>query len=243
MKGRIVLSPWLTEIDSIENDEVCIISIPLEHTDIHKSELLECLNDEERGRADRFRVEKPRNQFVITRGFLRKALGRLTGVAPKQVSFGYSGIGKPFLLGQGDQLQFNVSHTDGLALIAIARQVIGVDLEKVRSIENMDGLIVRFFSEVEQACYLSLDSTKRPAGFFRGWTSKEAVIKAAGLSVSCLDAFDVEINPDRPAKLLEARKPEVQRMNLKLAAFVPADGYVAAVAVEGVVELVVDSAV
>jgi 4'-phosphopantetheinyl transferase len=100
-------------------------------------------------------------------------------------------------------------------------------------VENPEGLICRFFSQTEQATYLGLPTNLREAGFFRGWTSKEALIKARGLSIACLGDFDVELHPDRPAALIAARHFDLVASTWHLTAWAPAAGYAAAVALEG----------
>jgi 4'-phosphopantetheinyl transferase len=239
---RLICSPWSSEIETIAPDEVRVLAVPLENVPIPETQLLSYLTEEERGRADRFRVAKARIQFVSTRGLLRLTLSKILVVAPEKVPIGYSGVGKPVLLDNSDHLHFNVTHTEGLALIALARRVIGIDVERIRPIENTEGLVVRFFSKAERDTYLSLETAKRLAGFFHGWTCKEALIKAAGLSVAYLDAFDVELNPDKPAKLLAARNAGLSGMDWCLAGFEPMEGYAAAVAVAGVRELALEPA-
>ncbi len=229
--GRLIVTPWSADIHSVDRDEIRVVVVPLENAPTQFNELLEVLIDEERERADRFRVEKPRVQFVITRGLLRLTLGKILGIAPRNVPIGYAGAGKPVLENNFSDLHFNVTHTDGLALIALARRAIGIDVERVRPMANQEGLVVRFFSRVEQEAYLSLEPAKQSAGFFRGWTCKEALIKAVGLSVAYLDTFDVELNPDKEARLLAARNPGLMGMKWSLTAVEPADGYAAAVAV------------
>jgi 4'-phosphopantetheinyl transferase len=232
--GRLILTPWTDTIDAVEGDHVRVVVVPLDNVANQLQELRAVLIDDERARADRFLVPKAHLQFVATRGILRQTLGRLLGVASEKVPIGYIGAGKPVLSGDFDNLHFNVTHTDSLALIALARRTIGIDVERIRPIENAEGLIGRFFSKLEQETFLSLEPAKRPAGFFRGWTCKEAVIKAAGLSVAYLDTFDVELDPDKPASLLAARNPRLLEMDLILAALEPVAGFAAAVAIAGV---------
>lgn len=234
---RLTTSPWSPRIASIATDEVHVCSVPLENPPLPIPTLLGCLTADERERADRFRVPKPRVQFITARGILRLLLGNILGMHPEKVPIGYTGIGKPILQGLSDTLQFNVTHTDGLALIALARWRVGVDIERIRPMENPEGLVARFFSPVERTRFSSLDPSKQLNGFFRGWTCKEALIKAAGLSVAYLDEFDVELNPDEPATLLAARHQELSSSEWGLAAWAPAMGYLAAVAVEGVKEV------
>ena len=46
-------------------------------------------------------------------------------------------------------IHFNVTHTDGLALIALARRPVGVDVEQLRAVSDPEGLVRRFFSAAE----------------------------------------------------------------------------------------------
>src|SRR5438477_256189 len=73
--------------------------------------------------------------FIIARGVLRILLGRYLDVAPTAVRFRYNPFGKPALAQDSgaDALHFNVSHTDGVALYAVARRRrVGLDLERIR---------------------------------------------------------------------------------------------------------------
>jgi 4'-phosphopantetheinyl transferase len=207
---------------------VCAWVVPLDAPPVAPAELFECLTPEERQRAERYKVEKARREFVTGRGLLRRILGRRLGLDPRAVPITYTGAGKPVLA--GGEVHFNVTHTDGLALVALARRPVGIDVERVRALANPDGLVERFFSAAERDAFRALPGELRFAGFFRGWTSKEAVIKAAALSVSCLGDFDVELHPGRPAALLAARHEALRKWNWGLVAWEPAPGYAAAVA-------------
>src|ERR1700745_1394670 len=81
----------------------------------------ELLSSEENDRALRFRVEQPRNDFVVTRGTLRFLLARYLGCSPQDVRFSYGVHGKPVLKGNSN-LCFNVSHAHGLALVAFTKE-------------------------------------------------------------------------------------------------------------------------
>ncbi len=75
------------------------------------------LSDDERERAARFRFDLHRDRFVVCRGNLRELLGERLGVAPAEVEFSYGASGKPETRG----VEFNVSHSESRALIAISR--------------------------------------------------------------------------------------------------------------------------
>ena len=114
------------------------------------------LSAEERERAGRYRVARVRDQFVAGRGLLRLLLAGCLGADPREIPIVYEPNGKP-VLGPGESLQFNLSHSEGRALIAIGRGGrVGVDLERVRPLANIDVLVERFFSPRERAAYRRL---------------------------------------------------------------------------------------
>ncbi|MDB5313770.1 MAG: hypothetical protein JWO38_7972, partial [Gemmataceae bacterium] len=92
------------------------------------AELATGLTPDERDRAGRYRVGPVRDQFVTARGWLRRLLGGYLGLPPHAVPITYAAYGKPVL--PGAPLHFNVTHTNGLALIAVAGRRVGVDVER-----------------------------------------------------------------------------------------------------------------
>jgi 4'-phosphopantetheinyl transferase len=204
----------------------------LEATPTEVSALYELLSTEERERAQRFLVDRPRVAFVLTRGTLRTLLGHYLERDPRSIHFGYEAQGKPFLESE-DNLFFNVSHTHGLALIGVVRgRRIGVDVERVNRETEVEKLAERFFSESERRELRQLRGEEVRAAFFRVWTRKEAYIKATGEGLGLpLDQFDVSISAgDRDA--LQATRPdaaEAEQWTISDVAI--RSGYAAAVAV------------
>src|SRR5438309_1814991 len=87
---------------------------------------------DERERADRFHFEVDRRRAAIGRAYLRLLLGQILDLPAHNLRFQYDEYGKPGLAPKREQLvQFNVSHSGDLILIAIARGLaVGVDVEK-----------------------------------------------------------------------------------------------------------------
>ena len=101
-------------------------------------------------RAGRFRFPRDRDRFVVGRGLLRSLLGRYVGQAPAQLQFTYANAGKPLL--RDHALQFNLAHSGGLALLAVAgRRTVGVDVEQVRPSLDIMTIAERYFAAGEQA--------------------------------------------------------------------------------------------
>lgn len=198
--------------------------------------LAQLLSADERERASRFRFRRDSDRFVATRGILRVLLGRYVPLPPDQLVLSYGPSGKPCLSSpELGSLQFNLSHSQGLALYAFARdRNIGIDVEALRAVPDADRIAERFFSALEQAEYRSLPPHQKQRAFFHCWTQKEAFIKAVGEGLSLpLDRFDVSVAPDKPARLLRvAGDPEIAG-HWVMESVNAAPGFLGALACEG----------
>lgn len=195
------------------------------------------LTPEELARADHFRLTEARARFVVTRGVLRDILGRYLGQGPEQVRLGYGPVGKP-MLAEGmeeHRLEFNLAHSGGLALFALARhRRVGVDVELIRPNVAHNRLAARFFAPLEQAQLRALPAEAQLAAFFACWTRKEAFVKARGEGLALgLARFAVSVAPGLPATLLHTEFDPDEAGRWSLLELTPAPGYAAALAVEG----------
>lgn len=166
------------------------------------------LADDECQRADRFKFQRDRDRFTVARGVLRSLLSQYLHCDPQQVQFAYGEFGKPELAPDSPPLQFNLSHSDEMALVACTHASrVGVDIERVQTTYPCESIARRFFSPGEQERLSQLPDRLKPRAFFDCWTRKEALIKAlgGGLAGVPLDQFDVEFGRDRPAALLQTR--------------------------------------
>lgn len=194
------------------------------------------LNPTERERAARYRFEEPRNRFVVTRAILRRLIGRYTHLSPDKIVFDTNTWGKPMLAECMDShMEFNVAHSKDLALYAFAsNRSVGVDVEYVHPIENVDHLVANFFSDYELQVFKQIPEELRLQAFFNGWTRKEAYIKGRGKGLSIpLNSFDVTLEPGESVALLEDRTNETEAQRWQLLDIKPGNGYTAALAVEG----------
>lgn len=170
--------------------------------------LADMLDAHERKRAARFHFRSDAIRYVVGRARLRTLLGGVLGEKPAALTFAYGVRGKPELSGRfaASCLRFNVSHSDGLSVIALVwGRRIGVDVERVRRLADLEAIAERTYSPRERADLQRLPPNERQLAFFRCWTRKESFIKALGEGLSCpLDRFSVTLRPDEPARLVES---------------------------------------
>ena len=195
------------------------------------------LSDDELGRARRFAFEKDRNRFITGRGFLRTILGSYLQLEPAQIEFVYGQYGKPALkLGQGYKtLEFNLSHSKDLAVYAFNwNRKLGVDVEYVQPMPDMDSFAELHFSSCETAFINALSGEEKEQAFFKLWTGKEAYLKANGSGLTePLNEVEVSLETWKSFALNTVGKDKAQNERWHLEMFNPVPGYQAALVVEG----------
>lgn len=154
---------------------------------------------------------------------------------PQAIEFCYTRQGKPFLAKScgGDVLQFNLSHSEGLVLYAVAQcRPVGIDVECVRKLSDMDSMVKAFLSESEIRQLRSLPWKQQRRAFFAAWTRKESYLKAIGAGISeSMQSVEVSLAPEASAKFLKL--PGLGGQSWQLLHLDPAPGYVGSLAVEG----------
>src|SRR6185503_9494332 len=103
------------------------------------------------------------------------------GLEPVDLRFGQGEHGKPELdPRQGGELCFNLSHTGDWVLIGVALgREVGVDVETLEKRGSLDGVAQRVFTEGELAeLAASGQGLAWQSAFLRGWSRKEAALKA-----------------------------------------------------------------
>jgi 4'-phosphopantetheinyl transferase len=190
------------------------------------------LDDGERERAARLRDEGRRARFVAAHAALRAITGARLGRAPERLRFARGPFGKPELL-DGDGLFVNLSHSDGIALVALAAAPVGVDVERWRSAAAATRIAERYFPPAEREAVAAAPAGPgaggRAALFARLWTRKEACVKAEGARLG--DGLSL---PVRGGGLLAVHcAGGALTGTWRVADLTPARGYAGAVAVTG----------
>lgn len=167
--------------------------------------VLALLDRAETQRYRSFAAPSHASRFAMARAMLRVLLGAYTRQTPETLCFDQGGAGKPRLAASltDVNVDFNVSHSGNVAVVGITRgHRIGVDVEVVRTVPDHERIAHGNFAPAEYEQLMALAPERRLAGFFAGWTRKEAYVKAIGSGLSApLDRFEVTLDPDAPAAL------------------------------------------
>ena len=194
------------------------------------------LSDTERERAGRFRFDRDRIRYTLSYGILRRILGAYLKTPPETIRIVPAEHGKPVLdpAFHSLDLQFNLSHTKGVSLFALASgMAVGIDVERTERESHSDIEVAeRYFTEGEFRALRSLPEHGQRQAFFRCWTRKEAFVKALGRGLSFgLDRFEVSVEPGHSAALLKTFWDPEEAAFWSIVEVAPGAGYVGALAV------------
>lgn len=217
---------------TIKSQEVHLWKTNLQQSSINIKNSFKILNQEEKIKAQRFHFEKHQHRFILARSSLKRILSLYLSIPPETIALDYSDYGKPQLVDHLNkkQLQFNLSHSQDLAIYAITPYyLIGVDLEYIRPMPDAETLAKRFFSDQEFVTINRLPTVKKEQEFFTLWTAKEAYLKAIGKGISG-GLEKVEISTDYPVKFITL--PDCNNINYKLSYLAPHQNYLGAIAIQ-----------
>jgi 4'-phosphopantetheinyl transferase len=198
--------------------------------------LLAMLDDVERERYDKYRLEVDRLRFLTGRTLLRMIAGRRLGVEPERVTLDASCYdcgkphGKPHVVAAGAP-EMSVSHSGSLVALAVTGgPPVGIDVEQIRTAEV--GELARLtFSAEERAVFEAVPEGERHGAFFTYWSRKEAVVKATGKGMSIALSKLTMSAHDAPPRVLASGSSEVDPSRVRMADLEPGHDYRASVAI------------
>jgi 4'-phosphopantetheinyl transferase len=232
-------------LQNIKIRELANTRFTLQREDVHlwqtsldsglAEDLFSSLSQDEKERADQFHFPSDKNDFVVSRGLLRKVLASYVNIKPDEIRFNYGEKGKPALAEDHDaRIHFNLAHSRGHILLGVAQErAIGVDLELIRDDLEAEKIAERFFSDQEKVALRRISPELRTRAFFICWTRKEAYIKARGDGLLPLDRFDVSVDPDESIELLRKGEDPAEISKWSMQSIDLTDNYAAALVVEG----------
>lgn len=233
-------SPWMnptylrklsSQMLDLPDDEIHVWRIPLDLPKWQIHELEQTLSQDEELRANRFHFERHKRRYIAARGSLRKILGLYLESDPASLEFSYGPKGKPSIT--NGKVFFNLSHSNELALCAITRdRLIGIDIEHIRTINDVEDLSKRFFSPREFQMICKRPFEKKTETFYIIWTFKEAYLKAVGQGLGELDQVEVTFSREKPSILQKINGTYLKDPYWSVSYIKATQGYTAALAVE-----------
>jgi 4'-phosphopantetheinyl transferase len=163
---------------------------------------LSLLSAQELSRANRFKFEVHKQNFVNSHGFKRSVLAKYLNLNPASIVYNKGIKGKPYLADKNSlNLSFNLSHTEDISLLAVTKNLdVGIDIECVDRKTDWKSICKRFFTEYEQQALFSLQEQQQQQAFYELWTRKEAYIKLLGTGLSLSPTqFTLTVPPQPPA--------------------------------------------
>jgi 4'-phosphopantetheinyl transferase len=223
-----------TKLNLLEN-EVHIWLVNLKISNKQITELTHILSQDEKVRANSFKFAEHKNRFITARGSLRQIISYYLQISSQEITFKYSDRGKPII--QNSNLQFNISHSQDLALSAFTnKHLIGIDLEYLRNNVECIKIAQKFFTSTESQLINSLPEDKQQQTFFHFWTVKEAYLKATGEGlVGGLDTVEIDLNvdldSDAEVRVKAIAKQLTKNNNWFFSSFIPEKDFIATVAI------------
>lgn len=221
----------------IQSDELHIWRIDLINALRQSSEFYPILSDDERKRANCFYHRKHQENFIFTRGVLRKIIGDYLKKDPSQIEFSYNKYGKPFIKKNQkiSPFNFNLSHSEDIALCIISKDVeAGIDIEKVFPLDQCVSIAKQFFSKQEINALKNAFPDHQLRLFYQIWTRKEAFVKAIGVGLGCpLKDFDVISEANKITFFRKEERDEIFSKDWNFKQLSVQEGYEAAIAYQG----------
>ncbi|MGG4499055.1 4'-phosphopantetheinyl transferase family protein [Brevibacillus reuszeri] len=143
--------------------------------------LMTMVSVEQQFRLRRFRQKEDCYRSLLGELLIKYILFNKRNMPLESIVINRTKYGKPFIK-DVNQVQFNISHSGLWVVCAISSNEIGIDIEEVRQIDDIDLQVFcrQFFSKEETIDLYSKSITERLQYFFELWTIKESFIKAVG---------------------------------------------------------------
>ena len=112
--------------------------------------------------------------------------------------------GKPRLAAEPGRLSFNLSHSDDLALVAVAPGAVpvGVDVERLKGRRDLARLAARWLPPEDAGAIAAAGAgAEREVAFYAAWTRHEARVKCTGVGLAGpapgpeVRAYGLEVGP------------------------------------------------
>ena len=179
VNSQAALVKKLDEFPDLSIGEMHVWHITTNVTPAAFLEYKNVLTEKETGRIPFFKFKEAKNTYVVSQGALRMLMSRYLGISPDLIELGRRKKGKPYSI-DNPNLNFNISNSGKTAVIAFSYDSeIGIDIEQMRHLPDLDELINRNFTSREIK-FITAKTEDKERRFFRFWTVKESYLKAIG---------------------------------------------------------------
>lgn len=159
----------------LSNNDLILIKA---YTDkLLEEKLLSYLTEEEIIKSKDYKSEIAKINYLVSRAILNLSLKGLLEKGINDLIVKRDKNNKPYLENTIG-LKFNISHTEGLVLLAISKREVGIDVEKINFKFEFKDILENCFTKDE---IINIDNNI--INFYRYWTVKEAYLKCDGIGL------------------------------------------------------------
>ncbi len=212
------MSPSAQSPASLKGNDIHVWHATLAATPENLAGAAQMLPAAEREKTALVGSEAQRARLTLSRAWVRGILAKYLSQPASEIAIRRSARGKPQVVaGNNDQpLQFSVSHSADHMLVAVTRgDDVGVDLERMTRLADVERIAARFFARGEYDALLALPPDQRADAFFRAWVRKESVVKALCTGIAtAFDAFSVTLGKEPQHEIDVTGIPGIDRQLL-----------------------------
>lgn len=234
--GRVHLASFKIKIlmnIKIEDHQVHVWQANFETLSVYSKDISKTLSPAELERAKKYKFTRDLEHFILRRYLLRLILSKYCDCQPHELMFRYNSCKKPFIgIPEFKEIKFNLSNSNDLMLVGLCKHDdIGIDIEKVHEIHDLENIAVENFSPQELKYFDS--KLNKTDTFFKIWTRKEAFIKAKGKGLYLpLKSFCVDINSSCSYEHLVIFNHPLESKRWRTVGLNNSDGYIASMAIK-----------
>jgi phosphopantetheine--protein transferase-like protein len=150
--------------------------------------------------------------------YIKELLASYLGVATEELIIERNDRGKPILAGKhANKLYFNITHTSDKLLAAVATEPVGIDMERLGRKIEYNPILKRYFTDVEREDFANAakEANACPTQvFLKGWTRKEAILKAAGIGLGGMRDYEISFSKPKAKHVKKQRSYPVRELLL-----------------------------
>ena len=194
------------------------------------------LSEDEKDRVKKIIIKEVKYRSILSKVITKKILSKYLDRKITQINYCYNKFGKPKLSSEINHLDlnFNISHSGNLGVIAISKnKQIGIDIEQIVELNDLNDLIDLIFTENEIRQIGLLDQIDKTKMFYKIWTAKEAFVKAIGYGLSFpVKNIEFEINRIRGISIKFVKEFPDSLNDWQIYNFSPEESYTSTIAVK-----------